>query len=226
MVSLTCPTCRALVDAAPGIVSRCPHCQNTFTAPPAAPPAWGYAQPPVAPAPTKKGMSTGWIIAIVVICVVGVPALVVIAATVFVLTADLGDLEDRLPPSVQFQPLETSDRLLVTSASSNADWSRLEVAVESCASRDAASTIFVGGAPGTTHVNMAPGSTGNTPLTAADCRPTSGARASPTTQKMREGDFLEFCAEATGTRDVRVVVRDVVADREVYVYRFLELAAC
>lgn len=125
---------------------------------------------------------------------------VVLAATVFVLVQDLSGKQS-VAPSVNFQVNDSLDRIEVVSASTTADWNRLEIStnqstVNFTRNADVAAATGTAVRPNNTWIDI-----------------------TSTVLSMNAGDFLDLCGRndaGTGNEaraDVKLQIRDISANQ-------------
>ncbi len=148
---------------------------------------------------------------------------VVLAAVVFVLVSNLSKGGQQSAPNLAINVDDTADRLVIVSASSGADWSRLTVVATTCTG----TVVNVGGAS-TTHNNLAATSAAKTAVSAGtNCAgPNVPVQIAPSSSLINAGDFLSFCTTTTADTNVIVSIVDTVANSQVGSYTFTTIAFC
>lgn len=139
---------------------------------------------------------------------------VVLAATAFVLVADIGG-PGETAPTFGLQRDDLEDKLTVTSASAGADWARLTVRLVSL---DGAGVIHLGNTMDADYVGEAADDTGpaiTTPVAIA-----------AQTHVMVAGEWLQFCRSGGGAGPVSVQIVDVVSNQAMGTFSFGTIAAC
>lgn len=138
------------------------------------------------------------------------------AASVFALASDLGGESASTAPLVELSVDEASDRLVVVSGASMADWNRLEI---SRVDRSSTGVLNVGGSDDGIHVNEAavPGDSSNDVAA-------WGVSLSDFYLPMAVGDYVELCSSAATSAMVQVV--DTVANTVVGRFSFASIRLC
>jgi archaeal type IV pilus assembly protein PilA len=161
---------------------------------------------------------------------------VVLAATVFVLVSDIGSNTASSQATISWAADETMDRLVVNSASQNADWYKLTVQVDSCTITPAGAAVRLYAGDGTaTSVDKEEESDDDgAPLGAASattsCGAPSAVRIGTASAKIESGDYIDFCAgpaagvEAVTT--VKVTFMDTSANAIQHTHTFTNVARC
>jgi flagellin-like protein len=138
---------------------------------------------------------------------------VVLAATAFVLVADVGGNAGNTAPAIGFRVNDALDHLEVTSAGPKADWKRISVRL---LSDDDGGSVYVGDDP-VPYVNKAATTNGgliSSPVAVAtDPQPIAG------------GDYLAFCGSGTDG-PITLQVTDTDANSLVGTFGFSDLAPC
>jgi len=158
---------------------------------------------------------------------------VVLAAVVFVLVSNLSKGGSQSAPNLAINTDDTLDRLVITSGSSGADWSRLSVKVASCTQVTTLSQIRLGTA---TPYQNDPAVVGGAALNAAlanaganPCGAGTAVQVATTATPIAAGDFLAFCtgpSGATAATNVVVQITDTVANSVVGTYTFTSVVGC
>jgi len=165
---------------------------------------------------------------------------VVLAAVVFVLVSNLSKGGSQSAPTLAISTDDTADRLIITSAASGADWSRLTVKAVSCSATAGSPIIYIGaGAAGAApHQNVAAGTVASGNVIAVDgaaasataCGTGTAVQVSSSPAVIAAGDFVDVCtnvAAATGTvSNVIIEIDDTVANSQVGQYTFTTVATC
>lgn len=141
----------------------------------------------------------------VVAVILMVAITVVLAATVFVLVADIGNHQAKPVAEWNLQPDEAQDRFNLQSASSGADWSDLQIQ-SSTAVRFALTATAV------------PAST----QSAANAWTTLTATRTPA----RAGDYLDLCGDGGLKGATHVVLRDAGRNAIIGAWDLSDVAAC
>lgn len=134
-------------------------------------------------------------------------------------------------PVLSFTVDEASDRIVIQSASSQADWNRLALEAKGCETRPtAAAIVYSGGSSAATvRPNVAADRTG-APLNepGATCSVASRKDFGPDAAPVNAGDFLAFCAtpDNAAVAEVRITMFDTVANAVVHVVTFDSVAPC
>ncbi|MEA3144334.1 MAG: Archaeal Type pilin, N-terminal [Thermoplasmata archaeon] len=158
---------------------------------------------------------------------------VVLAAVVFVLVSNLSKGSNASAPTLAINTDDTNDKLVITSAATGADWSRLSLKVASCTQGAASSVINVGTA--TPYQNDPAVVAGGDLNTAAAMGSVCGAgvavQVTATSVPIAAGDFLQFCTSPLGmgsaaATNVVISVTDTVANSAIGSYTFTNVAVC
>lgn len=140
---------------------------------------------------------------------------VVLAATAFVLVADVGGQTGKAPPAIGLRADDNLDRLVVTSAAQGADWARLAIVQTSFGGTG---TIHVGSSLADGYQNEPAGTGGGNPATPG------GVPISPDPEPITAGEYLEFCRSAGGNDGALTVsVKDVSANALLGSFTFLSV---
>jgi flagellin-like protein len=140
---------------------------------------------------------------------------VVLAATAFVLVADVGGHSATSAPSLGFRVDDNLDRLSISAAAQNADWSRLRIEKLSFKGTGA---VYVGNGASPFFNEAAAVGSGDL---------TSPLMATMTTAKIAAGDYLEFCRASAGAQGAfQVRITDTVANAVIADYSMLDLHPC
>lgn len=148
---------------------------------------------------------------------------VVLAATAFVLVADVGGQTGKAAPAIGLRADDNLDRLVVTSAAQGADWARLAIM----------QTSF--GGTGTIHVgtDAVPAFPGDPPGYQNEPAASTGGNIATevpitsTTDPITAGEYLELCRSAGGNDGALTVsLKDVSANVLIGSFTFLSVAEC
>jgi hypothetical protein len=134
-------------------------------------------------------------------------------------------------PDISFRVDEVSNRLLVNSAVSQADWHRLALRVESCDVSPPASAIVYAGSGYAVGVqaNRDGARTGaalNQPMAGAHCGPKAQKQVGTATQAMQAGDFIGFCSTPGPVDNAQLTVLDTTANAVIHKAKIARVAAC
>lgn len=142
---------------------------------------------------------------------------VVLAATAFVLVADVGGQTGKAPPAIGLRADDNLDRLSVTSAAQGADWKRLSILRTSFGGT---SIVYVGNSGDNTgYQNEAAAASGGDIATEVPI--------SPDPEPITAGEYLEFCRSSTGTDGALTVsIKDVSANALLGSFTFLSVDVC
>ncbi|HUR63204.1 MAG TPA: type IV pilin, partial [Candidatus Thermoplasmatota archaeon] len=179
---------------------------------------------------------------------------VVLAAVVFVLVSNLSKGGSQSAPTLAINTDDTADRLVITSAATGADWSRLSIQTVSCtqtaiAASVTGSIVYMGndaaatsptfqneladdGVAGSAPNNLPAGASLNSASTGTGNTACGGglAKAVTTTPTaIQAGDYLAFCvSNGSGLAATTVVlsITDTVANSQIGQYTFTNLAKC
>ncbi|MEA3144333.1 MAG: Archaeal Type pilin, N-terminal [Thermoplasmata archaeon] len=159
---------------------------------------------------------------------------VVLAAVVFVLVSNLSKGSNNSAPTLAINTDDTADKLIITSAATGADWSRLSVKVASCTQANNAGDLINMGTA--TPYQNDPAVSAGADLNAAAAMGTAcGAGAlvqvTATSVPIAAGDFLQFCTSPFGmgtsaATNVVIDVIDTVANSAIGSYTFTSVALC
>lgn len=137
---------------------------------------------------------------------------VVLAATAFVLIADVGKESTVAPLAIGMRSDETQDRLEVVSSAGGANWNRIAVRVTS---NIGGGTIYMGSSAASGYFNEAASTSGADISTQT---PVSDSSAS-----MSGGDYIEFCRSGGASGEAVIMVLDIEAGAVISEYRLLSL---
>lgn len=145
---------------------------------------------------------------------------VVLAATVFVMSSEIGSQSSDTAPTIGFKIDESADRLVATTAGPEADWARLGARIQSQGTTGPPiPTIYIGTDPAGGYQNEGALATGLA---------LSGSTTpfiSTTTDPIGAGEYLEFCSSAAETF-VKVLIIDLPASFTVGAYQFVDINTC
>ena len=161
---------------------------------------------------------------------------VVLAAVVFVLVSNLGKGSGSAAPNIQFSKDDTTDRLVITTAESGANWNRISVRVTSCTQAADNNIINLGTVEGTTHGKLhnedatTSGGDLNAAATGTSCGGGSAVAVTSTSAAISAGDYLDFCAGPTSLTtlptNVVIQVTDTVANSVLGEHTFANIVVC
>lgn len=141
---------------------------------------------------------------------------VVLAATAFVLVADVGGQTGKAAPAIGLRADDNLDRLVVTSAAQGADWARLAIMQTSFGGTG---TIYVGtsATDGDGYQNEPAAPTGPNNIA-------TEVAISTETEPITAGQYLELCRSAGGNDGaLTVTIKDVSANALIGSFTFLSV---
>jgi hypothetical protein len=157
------------------------------------------------------------------------------AASLFFLVSDIGGQTASAAPSIAWNIDEASDRLQVSSASSNADWNRISFEVQDCDVFPAGSIVVYAGNAGPWSIAPnKPASTQGAPLNYESAGSGCGSPRQQFVQAqdpmIRAGDFIELCVGPSSgveqVTNVQVRAVDTVSNTVLLVHTFTNIARC
>ncbi|HUR63205.1 MAG TPA: type IV pilin [Candidatus Thermoplasmatota archaeon] len=156
---------------------------------------------------------------------------VVLAAVVFVLVSNLSKGGSQSAPTLAINTDDVADRLVVTSAATGADWSRISVKLVSCTQATASSRIYVGSATANFNQDaVTAGGSLNAGAAGTACAGTfTAVQVTTTATAILAGGFLDFCTGPPGATPATTVVvslTDTVANSQIGQYTFTSVQAC
>lgn len=143
----------------------------------------------------------------------GASAMFAVAAMAFVMVSDIGG-QTGAAPGINLATNEAQDRLVVNSADSRADWSRIAISAEA-----GGATIRMGSGP-------YPYQNEPASFSGADVTMGQAIDVTYTVDQMGAGDFLEFCSEGIALQSVVVTVQDTLSNSKIGDYVFSGIAPC
>ena len=137
---------------------------------------------------------------------------VVLAATAFILVADIGNNNTKPPVAIGMRSDDTTDRIMVISSSQGADWANLAVRV---VSNSGGGTIFLG--------SSAAGGYFNEAATLSGVDIASQTAVSTVPAPVSGADYMEFCRSGGTASPITVAVVDTRSGSLISEYSFLNL---
>lgn len=143
------------------------------------------------------------------------------------------DTEMSRSPQISFGPDEGVDRIVINSATSDADWYDLGFAVRGCEVSPASSAIVYAGSGSTMAVkpNVRADGSGaalNSPKAGTACGPAAIKNVATGPNKVAAGDYVDFCAtpKEAGVKAVQLQILDTRRNAVLFEYRFFDIAGC